>query len=156
MLGKRKLNQIEMMIEIILMIQNLKLKLYKKRVTKRSKLKDIDECKIDFKIAQESIRKKILPYHLFAMNSTVIHDISSFFLLSESEVFIPFPGNSKPQKENSLSASQNSLSVFNLVEREFSFWGLEFPGNGIKTSLSDNIKNDEISCITVEFIANKW
>ena len=59
-----------MMIEIILTIHNLKLKLYKKRVTKRLKLKDIDECKIDFKIAQESIRKKILPYHLFAMNST--------------------------------------------------------------------------------------
>ena len=72
-----------MMIEIILMIQNLKLKLYKKRVTKRSKLKDIDKCKIDFKIAQESIRKRILPYHLFAMNSTVIHDIPSLFFIGK-------------------------------------------------------------------------
>ena len=49
----------------------------KKRVTKRSKLKDIDECKIDSKIAQESIRKKILPYLFFAMNFTIIHDISA-------------------------------------------------------------------------------
>ena len=49
-----------MMIEIILMVQNLKSKLYKKRVTKRSKLKDTDECKIDSKIAQESIRNKVI------------------------------------------------------------------------------------------------
>ena len=42
------------------MIQSLKLKLNKKRVAKRSKLKDIDECKIDFKIAQEFIQKKII------------------------------------------------------------------------------------------------
>ena len=63
MLGKRKLNQIEnddwnnsndsdseSEIETI----------PKKRATKRSKLQDIDECKIDSKIAQESIRKKII------------------------------------------------------------------------------------------------
>ena len=52
-----------MTIEIILMILilNLKLKQYqKKRATKRSKLQDIDECNIDSKIAQESIRKKII------------------------------------------------------------------------------------------------
>ena len=30
----------------------------KKSATKRSKLQDMDECKIDSKIAQESIRKK--------------------------------------------------------------------------------------------------
>ena len=61
MLGKRKLNQIEnddwnnsndseSEIETI----------PKKRATKRSKLQDIDEYKIDSKIAQESIRKKII------------------------------------------------------------------------------------------------
>ena len=61
MLGKRKFNQIEnddwnnsndseSEIETI----------PKKRATKRSKLQDIDECKIDSKIAQESIRKKII------------------------------------------------------------------------------------------------
>ena len=138
------------------MIQNLKLKLYKKRVTKRSKLKDINECKIDSKIAQESIRKNILPYHLFAMNSSVIHGISVTLFLSESEVFTPFAGNSKPQKENSLSAYLNSLCIFNLAEREFSFWGLEFPANGVKTSLSDKNKVTEIPCITEEFIANRW
>ena len=80
------------------MIQNLKLKLYKKRVTKKSKLKDIDECKIDSKIAQESIRKKILPYHLFAMNFTVIHGISATLFFVGKWGFIPFPGNSKLQK----------------------------------------------------------
>ena len=42
------------------MILNLKLKLYQKRANKRSKLQDIDECKIDSKIAQESYRKKII------------------------------------------------------------------------------------------------
>ena len=47
-----------MTIEIILMI--LKAKLYQKRATKRSKLQDIDECNIDSKIAQESIRNKII------------------------------------------------------------------------------------------------
>ena len=61
MLGKRKLNQIEnddwnnsndseSEIETIPI----------KRATKRSKLQDIDECNIDSKIAQESIRKKII------------------------------------------------------------------------------------------------
>ena len=70
------------------MIKNLKLKLYKKRVTKRSKLKDIDECKIDSKIAQESIQKKILPYHLFAMNFTVIHGISSILFFCRKVRFI--------------------------------------------------------------------
>ena len=77
-----------MMIEIILLIQNLKLKLYKK-VTKRSKLKDIDQCKIDSKIAQESIRKKILPYHLFAMNFTVIHGISATLFFVRKWGFYP-------------------------------------------------------------------
>ena len=61
MLGKRKFNQIEnddrnnsndseSEIETI----------PKKRATKRSKPQDIDECNIDSKIAQESIRKKII------------------------------------------------------------------------------------------------
>ena len=106
------------------MIQNLKLKLYKKRVTKRSKLKDIDECKIDFKIAQESIRKKILPYHLFAVNSTVIHDIPSLFFIGKWG-FYPISRDSKPHKENSLSSRLKTLREFWLAEREFSLWGLE-------------------------------
>ena len=123
MLGKRKLNQIENDDWNNFNDSESEIETVQKRVTKWSKLKNIDECKIDFKIAQESIRKKILPYNLFEMNSTVIHDIPSF--LSESEVFYPISRGSKPQKENSLSVSQNSLSVFNLTEREFSFWGLE-------------------------------
>ena len=80
------------------MIQNLKLKLYKKRVTKKSKLKDIDECKIDSKIAQESIRKKILPYHLFAMNFTVIHGISATLFFVGKWFFYLISRGSKPQK----------------------------------------------------------
>ena len=59
----------------------------------------------------------------------------SFF--SESEVFTPFPEGSKPQKENSLSARFKMLREFWLAEREFSFWGLEPSGNGVKTSLSE-------------------
>ena len=76
MLGKRKLNQIEN--DDLNNSNNSESEIVtvKKRVTKRSKLKDIDKCIIDSKIAQESIRKKILPYHLFAMNFTVIHGIS--------------------------------------------------------------------------------
>ena len=152
MLGKRKLNQIENDDWNNFNDSESEIETVQKRVTKRSKLKDIDECKIDFKIAQESIRKKILPYHLFAMNSTVIHDIPSLFIGKWG--LYPISRGSKPQKENSLSASQNSLSVFNLVEREFSFWGLEPLEMGYKPHFP--IKSDGISCITVEFIANKW
>ena len=79
MLCKRKLNQIENDDWNNLNDSESEIETVQKRVTKRSKLKDIDECKIDFKIVQESIRKKILPYHLFAMNSTVIHGIPSLF-----------------------------------------------------------------------------
>ena len=79
MLGKRKLNQIENDDLNNFNDSESEIETVHKRVTKRSKLKDIDECKIDFKIAQESIRKKILPYHLFAINSTVIHGIPSLF-----------------------------------------------------------------------------
>ena len=93
-----------MMIEIILMIQNLKLKLYKKRVTKRSKLKDIDECKIDCNIAQKSIQKNILPYHLFAMNSTVIYGISATLFFAKKRGFYPIS------------------SEFQSPKREFSFF----------------------------------
>ena len=109
MLGKRKLKQIKMMIEIILIIQNLKLKLYKKRVTKRSNLKDIDECKINFKIAQGPIRKKILPYHLFTMNSTVIHGISVTLFFVGKWGFYPISRWFETQKENSFSARLKTL-----------------------------------------------
>ena len=79
-----------------------------------------------------------MSYHLLAMNSTVIHGISAtLFFLSESEVYTSFPGNSKFEKQNSLSANQNSISVFDLTEREFCFSNLELPGKEVKTSLSD-------------------
>ena len=61
----------------------------KKRVTKRSKLRDIDECETDSKIAQESIRKKILPNHLFAMNFTVIHSVSTTLFFVGKWCFYP-------------------------------------------------------------------
>ena len=124
MLGKRKLNQIENDDWNNSNDSESEIETGQKRVTKRSKLKDTDECKINFKIAQESIRKKILPYHLFAMNSTVIHGISVTFIFWKWG-FNHISRGSKPQKENSFSFHQNSLSVFNLAEREFSFWGLE-------------------------------
>ena len=75
------------------------------------------------------------------------------YFLSESEVLFPFPGNSKPQK-NSLAASQNSLSVFNLAEKEFfGVWNsLEM---GTKPHFPTKNKVAEIPSITVEFIANK-
>ena len=99
MLGKRKLNQIENDDWNNSNDSESEIGTGQKRVTKRSKLKDTDECKINFKIAQESIRKKILPYHLFAMNSTVILGISVTFLLSESEVLTTFPGVPNPKKK---------------------------------------------------------
>ena len=79
MLNKRKWNQIENDDWNNFNDSESEIETVKKRVTTRSKIKHIDECKIDFKIAQKFIRKKILPYHLFSMNSTVIHDISSLF-----------------------------------------------------------------------------
>ena len=60
MLGKRKLNQIENDDWNNSNDSESEIVTVKKRVTKRSKLKNIDECKIDSKIAQESIRKKII------------------------------------------------------------------------------------------------
>ena len=62
-------------------------------------LKDIDECKIDSKIAQESIRKKILPYQLFAMNFSVIHGISDTLFFVGKWGFILFPGVPTPKRE---------------------------------------------------------
>ena len=76
------------------------------------------------------------------MNSTVIHGIPSLFL-SKSKFSIPFPGNFKPQKENSLSARLKTVREFWLAEREFSFWGLKFPGNGIENLLFDKKKVKE-------------
>ena len=77
MLSKRKLNQVKNDDWNNSNDSESEIVTVKNRVTKRSKLKDIDECKIDSKIAQESIRKKILPYHIFAMNFTLIHGISA-------------------------------------------------------------------------------
>ena len=104
MLGKRKLNQIENDDWNNSNDSESEIETVQKRVIKRSKLKDIDECKIDSKIAQESIRKKILPYHLFAMNSTVIHGISATLFFVGKWVFYPSSREFKNQK------------------REFSFW----------------------------------
>ena len=70
--------------------------------------------KNDSKIAQESIRKKILPYYLFAMNFT--HGISA-------TLFFVGKGGSKPQKENSLSANLKKL-------REFKYFFKYFRGEG--------------------------
>ena len=64
MLDKRKLNQIENDDWNNSNDSESEIVTVQKRVTKRSLLKNIDECKIDSKIAQESIWKKILPYHL--------------------------------------------------------------------------------------------
>ena len=89
MLGKRKLNQIENDDWNNSNGSKFEIKTVQKRVTKRSKLKDIDECKIDSKIAQESIQKKILSYHLFAMNSTVIHCFSVTLIFVGKWIFYP-------------------------------------------------------------------
>ena len=67
---------------------------------------------------------------IISINSTVIHGISATLFFVGKLGFYPFPGNSKFEKENSLSANQNSLRVFDLAEREFSFSNLEFPGKG--------------------------
>ena len=60
MLGKRKINQIENDDWNNSNDSESEIVIVHKRVTKRSKLKDIDECKIDSKIAQKSIRNKII------------------------------------------------------------------------------------------------
>ena len=49
-----------MMIEINFNDSESEIVTVQKRITKKSKLKDIDECKIDSMIAQVSIRKKIV------------------------------------------------------------------------------------------------
>ena len=99
MLGKRKLNQIENDDWKNSNDSESEIETVQKSVTKRSKLKDIDECKIDYKIAQESIRKKILPYHLFAMNSTVIHGISAtLFFVGKFSILPHFQGIPNPKK----------------------------------------------------------
>ena len=115
MFGKRKLNKIKNDDWNNFNDSESEIETVQKRVTKRSKLKNIDECKIDFKIAQESIRKKILPYHLFAMNSTLIHGIPSLFFIWKWG-FYPISRGSKPQKENSYSARLKTLREFWLAE----------------------------------------
>ena len=69
-----------------------------------------------------------MSYQLLAMNSTVIHGISATLFFVGKWGFYNFPGNSEFEKQNSLSANQNCLSVFDLAEREFCFSNLEFPG----------------------------
>ena len=137
MQGKRKLNQIENDDWNNSNDSESEIVTVKKGVTKRSKLKDIDECKIDSKMAQGSIRKKILPYHLFAMNFTVIHGISApIFFCRKVRFLSHFQGISNPKKRILFLQKLKMLREFWPTERKFSFWGLEFPGNGIKTSLS--------------------
>ena len=109
LLGKRKLNQIENDDWNNSNDSESEIATVQKRVTKRSKLKDIDECKIDFKIAQESIRKKILSYHLFAMNFIVIHSISATLFFVGKWDFYPISRE------------------FQTSKREFSFCYSEFP-----------------------------
>ena len=60
MRGKKKINQIENDDWNNYNDSESEVVTVPKKVTKRSKLKDIDKCKIDSKIAQESIRKKII------------------------------------------------------------------------------------------------
>ena len=69
-------------------------------------------------------------YPIISMNSTVIHGISTTLIFVGKLGFSPFPGNSKFEKENSLSAKSKTLKEFSLAEREFSFSNLEFPGKG--------------------------
>ena len=56
-----------------------------------------------FKVEIDFTDNYLLSYHLSAMNSTVIHGISATLIFSESKIFTPFPGNSKFEKQNSLS-----------------------------------------------------
>ena len=98
-------------------------------------------------------------YPLFAMNSTVIHGIFAKLFFSKSDNFDNFTKNSKFEKENSLSAYQNSLSVFDLAERQFSFSNLEFfvkLSKLSKLSLFEKNNLAKIPCITVEFMANRY
>ena len=137
MQGKRKLNQIENDDWNNSNDSESEIVTVKKGVTKRSKLKDIDECKIDSKMAQGSIRKKILPYHLFAMNFTVIHGISApIFFCRKVRFLSHFQGIPNLKKRIFFLLVRILLAFLIFAEREFSFWGLKFPGNGIKTSLS--------------------
>ena len=71
------------------------------------------------------------------MNSTVAHGISSTLFFVRKWGFYPFPGNSKFEKENSLSARSKTIrefkledSEFRLEDSEFSFSNLELPGKG--------------------------
>ena len=57
------------------------------------------------------------------MNLTVIHGISAIlFFLSEGEVYTPFPGNSKPQKENSLSTRLRNAKGILISRKENSLF----------------------------------
>ena len=57
------------------------------------------------------------------------HVISATLFFVVKWGFYLFPGNSKSEKKDYLSVNQNSLSVFDLTEREFCLSDLEFPGN---------------------------
>ena len=69
----------------------------------------------------------------------------------------PFPQNSILEKENSLSPESKTLREFWYAKREFSFSKMEFWGSEIFFSHFLTKKYlAEISCITLEFIANRW
>ena len=55
------------------------------------------------------------------MKSTVIHGISAILNFVGKWGFYPLSREFPFEKENSLSADQNSLCVFDFAEREFSF-----------------------------------
>ena len=95
-------------------------------------------------------------YHLFAMNFTLIHGISATLFFDGNWGFYHYPQNSKFSKKNFLSANHNSICVYDLAEREFSFVNLEFRGKEVKPHFPTKNKVAEIPCIKVEFITNRW
>ena len=77
----------------------------------------------------------ILCYHLFAMNSTVIHGISAKYFFVWKWEFSPFPQNSIFEKENSFLWDQNSLK-FSIMGKRILFFEDGILGKGEKFSLS--------------------
>ena len=73
--------------------------------------------------------------------------------MSESEVFTPFSGNSPRKREFFFGKTENAKRILFWLIRVPFFEG-EFPGKGIKTSLSNKKYLAEIPCITVEFVSD--
>ena len=69
--------------------------------------------------------------------------------------FIPFSQNSIFEKDNSLSADKNSLSVFDSGERELSFSKIKFWEKGINSHFLTKKYLAEIPCIMVEFVTGR-